>query len=405
MKLSSKGARRLFKPRKRGARRGAALAGAAGLGASVMFLLDPDRGARRRALLRDKTAHALRRTGDVLDKGSRDLRYRLRGVVAETRALFRDGRVSDDVLVQRVRSRMGRAVTHPHAIEVGARDGRVTLRGPILAGDRAKLVSAVAAVPGVTGIDDQLEVHEQADAVPSLQGGHRRTAGRFDLFRQQWSPLTRILMGAASGGLLAYGLSRRDPLGIIAGGAGAALLARDVANRPVKHLLGIGAGTRAVDFHKTITVHAPLEDVFQFWMNVENFPRFMSHLREVRRLDDGRLRWVAVGPAGISIAWEAEITQVVPNKLMAWQSAPGSAVGNAGVARFEPNPDGSTRLDIQMSYNPPAGALGHAVAALFGADPKHAMDEDLVRLQSILERGKTTAHGHEVRFSDLAKAS
>ncbi len=79
-----------------------------------------------------------------------------------------------------------------------------------------------------------------------------------------------------------------------------------------------------------------------------------------------------------------------------------AAIENAGIARFEANPDGSTRLDIRMSYNPPAGALGHLIASMFGADPKHAMDEDMVRFQSILERGKTTAHGEEVRFADLA---
>jgi uncharacterized membrane protein len=80
-------------------------------------------------------------------------------------------------------------------------------------------------------------------------------------------------------------------------------------------------------------------------------------------------------------------------------------VHNAGVVRFEENQDGSTRLDIRLSYNPPAGALGHVVASLFGADPKHAMDEDLVRFQSLLEQGKTTVRGEEVRLGDLPKPS
>jgi uncharacterized membrane protein len=105
------------------------------------------------------------------------------------------------------------------------------------------------------------------------------------------------------------------------------------------------------------------------------------------------------------VSWEGEIETLEPEQLLAWRSLPGSVVQNAGVARFEENPDGSTRLDIRLSYNPPAGALGHAVASLFGADPKHAMDEDLVRFQSLLEQGKTTVHGEEVRLGDLAKPS
>jgi uncharacterized membrane protein len=183
---------------------------------------------------------------------------------------------------------------------------------------------------------------------------------------------------------------------------GGALLARDVADRPLRSVLGIGAGTRAVDFHKTIHVRAPVSEVFAFFANVENFPRFMAHVREVKKTDDDRYRWVAVGPAGIPVSWTGEITERVPDKVLAWRSSPGAAIGNSGVARFESNPDGSTRLDLRMSYNPPAGALGHFVASLFGADPKHALDEDMVRFQSMLEKRKTTARGAEIRWEDVA---
>jgi uncharacterized membrane protein len=100
--------------------------------------------------------------------------------------------------------------------------------------------------------------------------------------------------------------------------------------------------------------------------------------------------------------WDAEITERVPDEVLAWRSVPGAVIANAGIVRFERCPDGSTRLDLRMSYNPPAGAVGHAVASIFGADPKHALDDDMVRFQSLLERGKTTAHGAPVRIEEIA---
>ncbi len=347
--------------------------------------------------MRDRSVHALHRAQSLADKGRRDLTYRARGLVAGARAIFLRERVPDDLLVLRVRSAMGHAISHPHAIDVEASDGRVTLRGPVLCGDVRSLLARVAQVPGVASIDDQLDVHTQADAVPALRGGYRRHGPR----PLQWSPVTRIALGAIAAGLGAWGLSRRDRAGAFIAGAGAALLVRDVANRPLHLLLGVGAGKRGVDFHKTITVRAPLADVFAFFSNIESFPRFMAHVKEVRRSRDGRFHWVAAGPVGIPIAWDGEISELVPDKIFAWRSVPGAIIENAGIARFEAAPGGSTRVDIRMSYTPPAGVLGHLIASLFGADPKRAMDDDLVRFQSILERGKTTAHGEEVRIADV----
>jgi uncharacterized membrane protein len=362
-----------------------------------MYLLDPDRGARRRALARDKTVHALHRAGRVFDKAARDLHYRARGLAAEGKALLTAEEVPDDLLVQRVRSHMGRAISHPHAIEVEAHDGEVTLRGPILAGEVPELVACVHRVAGVKAVHHHLEPHTKDELVPALQG-ERHTPGK----PTRWTPSARVAAGAVASGLVAWGLARKGRVGSALAAAGAALLARDVADRPLKSVLGIGAGMRAVDFHKTIHVRAPISEVFAFFANVENFPRFMAHVKEVTKIGDGRYRWVAFGPASIPVSWTGEITEHVPDKVLAWRSAPGAAIGNAGVARFEENPDGSTRLDLRMSYNPPAGAVGHFVASLFGADPKHALDEDLVRFQSLLEKGKTTAHGAEVRWEDVA---
>jgi uncharacterized membrane protein len=122
----------------------------------------------------------------------------------------------------------------------------------------------------------------------------------------------------------------------------------------------------------------------------------MSHLKEVRRIGDGRTHWVASGPAGISIEWTAVETRREPNRLLAWSSEPGSALQTAGMVRFQTDQRGGCLIDVQMSYNPPAGAIGHAFAAIIGSGPKSAMDDDLVRLKSLIEYGKATAHHHAV---------
>jgi uncharacterized membrane protein len=144
-----------------------------------------------------------------------------------------------------------------------------------------------------------------------------------------------------------------------------------------------------------------VDTVFDLWSNFENFPRFISHVREVRRQNDRRSQWVVAGPAGAPIRWDTETTVFVPNELIAWRTVPGSAVQHAGTVRFEPSPAG-TRVHIEMSYNPPGGALSHGVAVLFGTDPKRAMDDDLVRFKSLVEEGKATAHGRTVRREDVA---
>jgi uncharacterized membrane protein len=168
---------------------------------------------------------------------------------------------------------------------------------------------------------------------------------------------------------------------------GAALLLRGLTNMEVKRLTGIDAGRRAVEVQKTINVAAPIEWVYQLWTNYENFPRFMSNVREVRDTGNGLSHWVISGPAGVSIEWDAVVTRKIPNEIFAWKSIEGASVENSGLVRFDRNEDGSTRVQVRLSYNPPAGAIGHTVAKLFGADPKTQMDDDLMRMKSFIETG------------------
>lgn len=147
------------------------LLGGIGLGAALMYLLDPDRGRRRRALVIDKLSSAANKTPAALGATSRDLTNRARGLAASAKSAFTSGDAPDEVIVQRVRSQIGRVVSHPSSIEVTADGGRVTLSGLVLASETDDLLSTVSKVRGVKDVENRLEVHEQAGNVPGLQDG------------------------------------------------------------------------------------------------------------------------------------------------------------------------------------------------------------------------------------------
>src|SRR5262245_52616983 len=149
--------------------------GGLGLGAGLMFMLDPVRGRRRRALTRDQIAHAARLLTRATGMTSRDLNHRAQGMLAEGGQFFRREEVSDDVLVERVRARIGRSVSHPPAISVTVNDGHVTLSGPVLAQEANRLLSGVSSAPGVKGGENVLTVHKEAENISRLHGGRAGT--------------------------------------------------------------------------------------------------------------------------------------------------------------------------------------------------------------------------------------
>jgi uncharacterized membrane protein len=223
--------------------------------------------------------------------------------------------------------------------------------------------------------------------------------------RKNWAPATRLLVGSAGGIMALKGSRTRGVAGKAMRAVGLGLLARAASNIPPRHLGGLGAGRRANEIEKTLLVMAPVDQVWELWSNFENFPRFMAHLREVSKIDEGRSRWVAVGPAGVSVEWEAEVTDWVPEQFIGWTSVEGSSIETTGQVRFRPISSSETEIDVQLSYNPPAGAAGHAIAALMGTDPKRAMDEDLGRFKSLLEEGKTGSKSELVHSGEGAGKS
>ena len=131
------------------------------VGAAVMYLFDPDRGARRRALVRDQAAHARHKLGDGLGATARDLSNRAKGTASELRSRFRQEAVDDTILHERVRSTIGHAVSHPGAIEVSVSDGRVTLQGSVLERDLDDLLRAVRRVAGVSDVVNELVANRE----------------------------------------------------------------------------------------------------------------------------------------------------------------------------------------------------------------------------------------------------
>lgn len=358
-----------------------------GIGAAIMYFLDPDRGRRRRALVRDQVVHAGRRLREARRVTAVDFANRSTGLWAEASRWFRTSpAIPDRELAERVRSKLGRVVSHPHAVGVAVRDGHVTLSGPILMSEVYSLVSCVKSVEGVKSVEDRLSAYAEAGRVSSLQGGRPRT-NRFELFQHNWSPAARVVVGTVGASLMLAGTRARGVASLALEVLGGGLLLRAATNRELAALVGTADVTRGVTVQKTINVNAPVEHVFAFWRNYENFPLFMAHVRDVQVLDELRSRWCVAGPAGVPIEWISEVTQVVPNERIEWRSEAGSPVRHAGVVCFCENGKGGTRVEIQLCYVPLAGDIGHAVAKVFGADPKREMDADLMRMKTMIETG------------------
>jgi uncharacterized membrane protein len=197
-----------------------------------------------------------------------------------------------------------------------------------------------------------------------------------------------------AGAVLAfYGLTRRGRMAAMFRTLGTSLFLGGIG----RDTLGISGSSlerrRAVDIQKTLHIDAPIEQVYAFWSNYGNFPLFMSHVREVEDLGEGRSHWRVTGPGGVPIEWDAVLTQQTPSEVIAWRSEPGSMLENAGIIRFSAS-GGGTRVDLRVCYHPPAGGAGQAVAELLGSDPRVKLNEDLGRMKSLLEATtRSETHG------------
>ena len=150
-----------------------------------------------------------------------------------------------------------------------------------------------------------------------------------------------------------------------------------------------GNGTHGIHAKASCVVNRPLEEVYHFWRNFENLPRFMRHLESVTDLGDGRSHWKVKGPAGMEVEWDATIVADVPGEVITWRSLENADVDNAGAVRFVQAPGGrGTIVKVNLEYNPIGGVIGATVAKLFGEEPEQQLDDDMRRFKQVLEVGE-----------------
>ena len=371
-----------------------------GLGAGLMYFFDPQHGERRRTMVRDKANRFVNNIDESIDIAMEDARNRARGVLSEMTAKLSDQGAPDWILEERVRSNLGRVAGHARTVSVTADGGRIHLSGPILREDEDAIVKTAMRTRGVHGVENRLQVVDNPQDIPALQGSpSSRRQVRPDWQQRSWSPATRLLSSVGGSLLTLYGLTRRGVVKPVLSTAGLVLTARGMTNLDTRSLLGLGLGENGIKANKAINIFAPVDEIYRFWRNFENFPLFMNHVKEISVRDDVST-WKVAGPAGSTVEFQSRLTQDIPNDSIAWETLPDSQVHSAGFVRFDENRDGSTRVSVQMSYVPPAGAVGHAVAQLFGVDPRQAMHEDLIRLKSLLEEGKTSSSEGTVEYTE-----
>jgi uncharacterized membrane protein len=212
----------------------------------------------------------------------------------------------------------------------------------------------------------------------------------------------RLACLAGGGGLLLWGLIRRSPAAVAAAIVGAGLAYRGASGRSLAYrMLGIRSareeGGRVVQLargggiaiERALTIGRPSDEVYRFWRNLENLPRFMRHVEDVRSGPDGRSRWVVRGPAGRRVRWEAEVTEDRPPRLIAWRSLRSADVEHAGRVEFAPAPGGrGTVVRVSLTYRAPGGKPGALLAKLLGEEPGQQVADDLRRLKQLLEAGE-----------------
>lgn len=153
---------------------------------------------------------------------------------------------------------------------------------------------------------------------------------------------------------------------------------------------------------KTTTINSSPEELYRFWHDFENLPRFMRHLESVQVTGAGRSHWKAKAPAGQTVEWDAEIVEDKPGELIAWRSLEGADVENSGSVRFSPATGGrGTVVTVQVEYDPPGGKAGALVAKLFGEEPEQQVQDDLRAFKQVIETGEVvlseaTIHGTHI---------
>jgi uncharacterized membrane protein len=213
--------------------------------------------------------------------------------------------------------------------------------------------------------------------------------------------IERAVSLGAGAALIALGVKQRSLPGLLFAGLGAALAWRGYSGRcPAYSAAGldtrnVGKPAEPEDFyergvllHATVTVNADPQRLYQFWRSLDNLPKFMTHLNEVRVIDDTRSHWIAKGPVGTHVEWDAEIINDEPPHTIAWRTLENAEVEHTGSVRFIPVGKRGTQVKVRMEYLPPAGRFTNTFLKLIGQDPRTQIKDDLYRFKQLIESGE-----------------
>ena len=255
--------------------------------------------------------------------------------------------------------------------------------------------------PGELDFGDPRDEERESRRAPRVRLGSAYQDGSANV-----GTLERLLSAAAGIAIIGYSY-RSNRMRRLLVPLGTSLVARAVTGHcPVNRALGRNSAARepasspvtsvprgqGIRVEEGVIVDRPAAELFAFWRDFENLPRFMEHLESVVALDRNRSHWIAKGPAGSRIEWDAEVHNEIPDELIAWRSLPGSEVSNAGSVHFRPVGAGDrTLVRVVLSYDPPAGRLGAVVARLFGEEPSQQVRDDLRRFREVMQAGRPGA--------------
>lgn len=223
--------------------------------------------------------------------------------------------------------------------------------------------------------------------------------------RSRIQRLDRLASLVGGGALTVFGISRKSVTGAAIAAAGGYLIYRGFNQESI---------ARPIHVQKTFTIMRPVQDVYDFWRDFSNLPRVMKHLQEVRTTNGRFSHWVVRAPMGMTVEWDAELTDQTPNEYLGWRTCPGSPVEHHGSVQFTPALDGeATEVSVYLQYTAPGGKLGQTFAKLFGEEPEQQVREDLRALKALLETGEVpTTEGQSsgsrsalVRMAHAAKQS
>jgi uncharacterized membrane protein len=207
---------------------------------------------------------------------------------------------------------------------------------------------------------------------------------------QQAGDLERWSSIIGGGALVLSGLQQRSLKGILMAIAGSGLVYQGVQKKStlkqVEEIVGLD---RAIRVEKTVTINRSAADLYNFWRNLENLPRFMRHLKSIQVKDERHSHWITNAPLNQSIEWDAVIINDEPNHLIAWTSTEESEIENSGFVRFKPAiGDRGTEVKVVMEYQPPGGVMTAAIAKLFGEEPEQQIGDELNRFKQLMETGE-----------------